>query len=108
MGKPSPHGALGIDGRPPAPAPGLPPLELPPPEPPLDAELFVPLPVVVLGDAPVSRSDDGDAYVGADTHRDHVFRHLFAGAHAGVETLGDDVGEAVIEEDLDFDVWILP
>jgi hypothetical protein len=54
------------------------------------------------------RSDDGDAYVGADTHRDHVFRHLFAGAHAGVETLGDDVGEAVVEEDLDFDVWILP
>ena len=37
-----------------APAPELPPLEPPPPEPPLDAELFVPLPVVVLGDAPVS------------------------------------------------------
>ena len=50
MGKPSPHGALGIDGGAPAPAP---PLELPPPEPPLDAELLVPLPVVVL-DAPVS------------------------------------------------------
>ena len=48
MGKPSPHGALGIDGGAPAP-----PLELPPPEPPLDAELLVPLPVVVL-DAPVS------------------------------------------------------
>ena len=45
MGKPSPHGALGIDGG--APAPEPPPLELPPPEPPLDAELFVPLPVVV-------------------------------------------------------------
>jgi hypothetical protein len=51
MGKPSPHGALGIDGGAPAPAP---PLELPPPEPPLDAELLVPLPVVVLGPAPVS------------------------------------------------------
>jgi hypothetical protein len=51
MGKPSPHGALGIDGGAPAPAP---PLELPPPEPPLDAELLVPLPVVVLGSAPVS------------------------------------------------------
>ena len=48
MGKPSPHGALGIDAGAPAP-----PLELPPPEP-LDAELLVPLPVVVLGDAPVS------------------------------------------------------
>jgi hypothetical protein len=32
----------------------LPPLEPPPPEPPLDAELLVPLPVVVLGVAPVS------------------------------------------------------
>ena len=49
MGKPSPHGVLGIDGGAPAP-----PLELPPPELPLDAELLVPLPVVVLGDAPVS------------------------------------------------------
>ena len=54
MGKPSPQEALGIEGGPPAPAPELPPLELPPPEPPLDAELFVPLPVVVLGDAPLS------------------------------------------------------
>ena len=56
MGKPSPHGALGIAGGAPAPPP-----ELLPPEPPLDAELLVPLPellvpppVVVLGDAPVS------------------------------------------------------
>jgi hypothetical protein len=39
---------LGIAGVAPAP-----PLELPP-EAPLDAELLVPLPVVVLGDAPVS------------------------------------------------------
>jgi hypothetical protein len=40
MGKPLPHGSLGIDGGAPAP-----PLELPPAELPLDAEL----PVVVLG-----------------------------------------------------------
>ena len=51
MGKPSPHGALGIDDGAPAPAP---PLELPPPEPPLDVEPLVPLPVVVLVDAPMS------------------------------------------------------
>jgi hypothetical protein len=51
MGKPSPHGALGIDVGPPAPAP---PLELAPPEPPLDVELLVPPLVVVLGDAPMS------------------------------------------------------
>jgi hypothetical protein len=42
-------GHWGINGGAPAPA-----LELPPPEPPLDAELLVPLPVVVLGVAPVS------------------------------------------------------
>ena len=56
MGKPSPHGALGIDVGPPAPALPLelPPLELPPPEPPLDVELLVPPLVVVLGDAPMS------------------------------------------------------
>jgi hypothetical protein len=54
MGKPSPHGALGIDSGPPAPAPELPLPELPPLEPLLDAEPLVPLPVVVLGVAPVS------------------------------------------------------
>ena len=52
MGKPSPHGALGIDGGAPAP-----PLELPPPEPPLDAELLVPLPVVVT----VTRTSFGNS-----------------------------------------------
>jgi hypothetical protein len=56
IGKPSPHGAVGIDVGPPAPAPPLelPPLELPPPEPPFDVELLVPPLVVVLGDAPMS------------------------------------------------------
>ena len=55
MGKPSPHGALGIAGAAaPAPPLELPPPEPPPPEPPLDAEPLVPLPVVVLVDAPVS------------------------------------------------------
>jgi hypothetical protein len=55
-GKPSPHAALGIDSGAPAPAPPLelPPPELLPPEPPLDAELLAPLPVVVLVDAPMS------------------------------------------------------
>ena len=47
-GMPSPHGELGIAGVELAPPPELPPLELPPPEPPLDAELLVPLPVVVV------------------------------------------------------------
>jgi hypothetical protein len=54
MGKPSPHGALGIAGVAPAPPLELLPPEPPPPEPPLDAEVLVPLPVVVLGDPPMS------------------------------------------------------
>jgi hypothetical protein len=54
MGKPSPHGALGIAGGPLAPAPELPRPEPPPPEPPLDVELPVPLPAVVLDVALVS------------------------------------------------------
>jgi hypothetical protein len=47
---------LGIASGPPAPAPELPLLdpELPPPELPLDAELLVPVLVVVLDVAPVS------------------------------------------------------
>jgi len=28
--------------------------------------------------------------------------------HAGVKTLGDDVGKAIVDDDLDFDVRILP
>jgi hypothetical protein len=53
-GKPSPHGVLGTDGVVPAPPLELPLPELLPPEPPFDAELLAPLPVVVLVDAPMS------------------------------------------------------
>jgi hypothetical protein len=31
-----------------------------------------------------------------------------AGAHAGVETLGDDIGQAVVDDDFDLDVRITP
>ena len=54
------------------------------------------------------RADDRHAHVGPDAHGDHVLRHLLAGAHAGVVTLGDDVGQAVVDDDLDLDVRILP
>jgi hypothetical protein len=53
-GKPSPHGVLGTDGVAPAPPLELPLPELLPPEPPFDAELLAPLPVVMLVDAPMS------------------------------------------------------
>ena len=40
----------------------------------------------------------------ADAHCDHVFRHLLAAANARVEALGDDVGQSVVDGDLDLDV----
>ena len=52
--------------------------------------------------------NDCAAHVRPDTHRDHVLRHLLAAAHTGVETLGDDIGQAIVDDDLDFDVRILP
>ena len=44
---------------------------------------------------------------GPDPHRDHVLRHLLAASHAGVIALGDDVGQAVVDDDLDLDVGIV-
>jgi hypothetical protein len=52
--------------------------------------------------------DDCAAHVRPDAHRDHVLRHLLAAAHAGVETLCDDIGQAIVDDDLEFDVRILP
>jgi hypothetical protein len=39
-----------------------------------------------------------------DTHRDHVLFDAFAKPHARVEALGGNVGEAMVDEQLDFDV----
>ena len=47
------------------------------------------------------------ADVRSDAHGDHVLRHLLAAANAGVEALVDDVGQAVVDDDLDLDVGIL-
>ena len=44
---------------------------------------------------------------GADPHGDHVFLDLLAEPHAGVEALGHDVGEGVVDADLDLDVRIV-
>jgi hypothetical protein len=40
-------------------------------------------------------------------HRDHILVHLLTKAHARVIPLGDDIGDAVIRNDLDVDVRIL-
>lgn len=40
-------------------------------------------------------------------HRDHIRRHLLSQTHAGVITLRDNVGQAVVDGDLDLDGRIL-
>ena len=52
------------------------------------------------------RADDSHAQVGSDAHRDHVLGHLFAAAHARVVAFRDNVAQAVVDDDLDLDVWI--
>ena len=47
------------------------------------------------------------AEVRSDAHRDHVLGNLFAEAHTGVVTLRDDIGEAIIDVDLDPDIGIV-
>ncbi len=53
------------------------------------------------------RGNDGHAQVGADAHGDHVLLQTFAQAHPGIEALRHDVGEAVVEIDLDLQLRIL-
>ena len=52
-------------------------------------------------------TDDRHAHVRPDAHGDHVLGHLLAEANAGVVALGHDVGQAVVDDDLDLDVRIL-
>ncbi len=51
-------------------------------------------------------ADHRHARIGPDAHGDHVLRHLLAVPHAGIETLRDDIGQAVVADDLDLDVRI--
>jgi hypothetical protein len=45
-------------------------------------------------------TDDRHAEVRPDAHGDHVPGDLLPEPHAGVEALGDDVGEAIVDRDL--------
>ena len=47
------------------------------------------------------------AHVRADAHGDHVLGHLLAQPDPGVITLGHDVGQAVVDDDLHLDVGIV-
>ncbi len=50
------------------------------------------------------RADDRHAQVRPDAHGDHVLGHDPAEADAGVVPLRDDVGQAIVDGDLDLDV----
>ncbi len=55
----------------------------------------------------VRRTDDDHPLVGADANGDHSLRHDLAKTDARVEALGDDVGETVVDDELDLDVGIV-
>ena len=52
------------------------------------------------------RADDCHAQVRPDAYGDHVLRHLVSEPHAGVVTVGDDVGQAVVDVDFHLDVGV--
>ena len=43
----------------------------------------------------------------SDAHRDHVLGNLLATSHAGVVTIGNNIAQPVVNDDLDFDIGIL-
>lgn len=49
-------------------------------------------------------ADDHHADIGTNRHSDHVFRDDAPGAYASVKTFGHDVDQAVVDNDLCFDV----
>ena len=46
------------------------------------------------------RTDDNHRDVRADWHCDHVLCDLFAQANAGIEVIGDNIRETVVDNDL--------
>jgi hypothetical protein len=52
------------------------------------------------------RADDRHPHVRPDPHGDHIFGYLFAAAHSSVVLLSHDISEAVVDDDLDLDVWV--
>ena len=53
------------------------------------------------------RTDDRRAQVRADADGDHVLRHHLAGSDARVEALRHEVGEAIVDDDLDLDIRVV-
>ena len=65
----------------------------------------------VLGRCRFAKYDGGadhrHAHLRADAHGNHVPRYLLAEADAGVIAFGDDVGQPIVDDDLDLDVGIV-
>jgi hypothetical protein len=53
------------------------------------------------------RADHSIADIGADANGHHVSRDCFAEPHAGIELALDDVGEAVVDNELHADVRVV-
>jgi hypothetical protein len=52
------------------------------------------------------RADHDHAHLGSDRNGDHVFRDLLTKANTCIVPLGNDVGQAVIDDYLDDDIGI--
>ena len=53
------------------------------------------------------RCDHRHAHLRPDAHGDHVLRDLFAHPDSGIEAVGNDIGQAIVDDDLDIDVWMV-
>lgn len=53
------------------------------------------------------RSDDNQPHVGADGNRNHPLGDVLPETDTRIEALGHDVGQSVVDADLQPDVWIL-
>ena len=52
------------------------------------------------------RGDGGTAHRRPDPHRDHVLLQALAQADAGIETALDDIGEPVVDDEIELDLGI--
>ena len=52
-------------------------------------------------------ADDCHAHIWRNGHRNHVLGDLFAQAHAGIVSVGDNIGQAVVVDDLNPDIRVM-
>ncbi|MNI28003.1 hypothetical protein D3C73_817640 [compost metagenome] len=56
----------------------------------------------------ISGGGDGDqAHIRCDTHRNHILGDLFTQTNSGIKTAADDIGQGVIQGDLDIDIRVV-